>query len=257
MAHLDNETFYNYYLNLDLKPPRHVRQPGAWVRDIDADAVRESLPTSLAKQPLDFFSGDSRSLAVARSCLELYLADNLDLSHEEMMKHSRHTRPGTQALSWLLQDFDQADLSDNVGFLRCLIHCIIAEGAERQVWQWLTTSENPSVLARQPRHDRDAWRGVVLRFLVEAQAYWLRHEGINASLRSHDYARTISLKPEYIELLPARFWIADQLESGGASAKVDVKLFDQFVRRMGMYKKDFVGTAFARINMLRVHPTKP
>lgn len=187
-ANFDKEKFYRFYLR-----PRPVKRstvdaPGAWVTSLDVDAIKATLPLPLRERPLDFFSESSRDLITAQRCLEIYIAESSkECSMQDLKKELAKSRPGTNALSWLLRDYDQADLRNNPGFLKALIHCLVAESNERHIWHWLAIPHTPSVLAPQAVDDRHSWRSAVLRFLVESQAHFAEGGCIDESLRTFEH----------------------------------------------------------------------
>lgn len=182
---------------------------------------------------------------MAQRCLELLLARNYASSNgskEEQRRMFRGTPqgPGIRALSWLIEPehYDQADLSANTRFLNCLAHALVAEGAEEYVWHWLSIPHTPSVLSSHGKVEQSAWRGVVLRVLVEAEAYWA--DDINPSLRSFERSLHISKlnTPLFISKTQTGVWLDKQLIHKGANSTADPQLFNRYVEMLKTWKHD-------------------
>ncbi|SMQ53837.1 unnamed protein product [Zymoseptoria tritici ST99CH_3D7] len=153
-----DDKFYKYYLYDMPNKPSKIDPTGAWLEWAEFDAGKSSLPVPLRERPLEFFdplaapTSGLLDLYTAQLCLERYIAKTaVGRSKEDMREQfaSPNDLPGTKALSWLRQDYDRADLSDNVGFLRALVYCLSAEGGEEQVWRWLELEHNPAILSHQ------------------------------------------------------------------------------------------------------------
>lgn len=93
---------------------------------------------------------------------------------------------------------------------------------------------------------------------MESQAFWNEAEGINPSLRAFERSWHVrnSRGALFIHKSSAGAWIQKQLTQGRASSTADVSLFDQFVGRLAILKKDNVHTSYRTAQLLRVHPKK-
>ncbi|SMQ54864.1 unnamed protein product [Zymoseptoria tritici ST99CH_3D7] len=266
LGNVDKKKFYNFYLHRTKTRPSKFDDPGDWLGRIDVDV--ELLPPQFRDRPLDLFADNSRDLPAAQRCLEHYIkstSSNRSKDEQRAAYSGDQNRPGTKALAWLLRDYDSADLSLNLGFLKALVHCMVAERGEHHIWTWLKAPHIPTVLESQPGHERIAWRGAVLRFLVESQAYWYEGaDGINAALRTFEDSCTLSVPYESgWQADPLRVmhqlsgvWISRQLLQKGANSLADVRLYDQFISRLGLWNTT-VQRAFARAELLRTHPSRP
>jgi hypothetical protein len=193
LSETEKKKFYDYYLQRRISEPK-LDDPGDWLMSLNLNSIQAALPSGLREQPLQFFAGSSEDLTIAQHCLESYIATTrTDRSKDEQRKAyiSAPSKPGSTALAWLLENYETADLSLHFGFLRSLVHCLIAERGENRIWTWLKIPHTPAVLLTQPLKEKVAWRGAVLRFLVESQAYWSGN--INDSLESFEHAWSITM----------------------------------------------------------------
>lgn len=265
------EEFYNHFLFVwSRRKPPDVEDPGQWYQLLDVNAAEALLPISLHHRPLDFFSSGSRDLLSARRCLELHMARGVDLARRGIHTGypADHSRPGHMALVWLLDRYDEADLRNNPGFLRAMVHCLVAEGGEHVIWDWLKTAYTPEVLmSLRILEERSLWRGRVLQNLVESQAYWTEGaEGINSCLRSFEHVWSFAVRdlpsggrihnPLLVPKSPAGLWITNQLLFNSASSIADPERYDRFIALLPRWLEGREATEFARAELTREHPTK-
>ncbi|KJY02386.1 hypothetical protein TI39_contig55g00005 [Zymoseptoria brevis] len=187
--------FYDFFLKHIKTKPAKWDDPGDWLGRIHVDTGL--LSPTLQDRPLDYFASDSRDLPMAQRCLEHFItltARGRSKNEQRRQYCNKQNLPGSRALVWLFRDYDSADLSINFGFLKALVHCMVAEGAESHLWYWLKIPHIPTVLSTQEGRDTIAWRGPMLRFLVESQVYSAEGaDGINAALRSFEYTWSFDL----------------------------------------------------------------
>ncbi|EGP84262.1 uncharacterized protein MYCGRDRAFT_95527 [Zymoseptoria tritici IPO323] len=262
--YFNSEEYYRYYLRPS-KPYHGFEAPGHWLTKIDVNTIREELPVALQERPLDFFSSPSRDMTMARRCLEVW-STNVECSRQGIREKISSARAGSAAEAWLMEDFDSADLSADlgVGFLRPLVHCLVAEEKQCNIWAWLRSPRSPRVLSSQSAYERAVWRTAVLRFLVESEAYW-DPGGINQSLRAFDKVWSLETTsgPSLVRgdmtfgKSMAGLWIFKQLLFNGANRATDVELYDNFVSTMPRWNKLHFGYEFNRVRLLQVHPSKP
>ncbi|SMR56215.1 unnamed protein product [Zymoseptoria tritici ST99CH_3D1] len=259
------KAYYRYYLRNAYVKPSKVESPGDWLLDLKVPAIEKLLPAHLCERPLDFFSDRSIDLRTAQKCLELHVAKGLVASQDKglQLKRFRACRGGVIALNWLLIHYDDADLSDNTGFLKPLIHCLVAEKPTDLIWHWLKVEHIPTALSTQPWKERVAWRSAVLRFLVESQVYWDQDDkGINLALETLSHAWSIRFADESRRgdmVLPKTLtsvWVMKQLLLKGASATADPNLYDDFIFTLRFWIKDPVNREHAVSKMMLRHPSK-
>lgn len=262
----EKEKLYDFYLSKYRHKTPHKDAPGTWLQSLSG--CESALPAILRERPLDIFSGDSRDLKLARRCLESVLA-TLSANRSRNEQRKELNRPdclaGSKALRWLLRIIDEVDLSAGLGFLRALVHCLVAEGpaVERDIWQWLENAHIPAILSSKPAYEKHSWRGAVLLFLAESQAFWANDGCLDQSIKSFEHAcgATFDVQntesPLYLSKSVAGIWIYDQLYFNGASKHTNVDVYNSFVRRLRLWTKDVVDRDFKRAELLRVHPLAP
>ncbi|EGP84029.1 uncharacterized protein MYCGRDRAFT_96349 [Zymoseptoria tritici IPO323] len=267
-GNMNKTKFYDFFLKHIKTKPAKWDDPGDWLGRIHVDT--ELLPPALQDRPLDYFASDSPELPMAQRCLEHFItltARGRSKDEQRRQYCNEQNLPGSRALIWLFRDYNSADLSINFGFLKALVHCMVAEGAESHIWSWLKIPHIPTVLMPQEGRDRIAWRGPMLRFLVESQAYWAEGaDGINAALRSFEYTWSFDvpfLKAWQEEQSPlaitkelAGVWILKQLMFKGANTTADVQLYDRFIWRISSWTQVFSGR-LNRADLHRKHPSRP
>ncbi|SMR58277.1 unnamed protein product [Zymoseptoria tritici ST99CH_1E4] len=264
----DKEEYYRHYLRSRPRRSTAIKSPGAWLQKIDRDACQK-LPAPFRERPLDFFSTKSRDFEMAQRCLEAHLVKSLDRDKEELRMEYLEQRPGHAALSWLLDDYDGSDLSLTVcyPFLNCMVHCLVAEGGSQLILEWLRIAYTPAVMFPHSLDERVLWRGAVLRFLVEAEAFWATADGgINLSLATFEYIcrHFEPLRDEHqrhdplvIHKAAAGIWIQKQLVLRGASSTANPKLYDGFIDVLRCWNKHRESHDFVRAELLREHPSRP
>jgi hypothetical protein len=267
LSESEKEKFYDFYLQLHIRGPK-LDDPGDWLMSLKLGSIHAELPLSLREQPLQFFAGLSTDLDIAQRCLESFIAaTRIGRSKDEQRKayNSAPFKPGSTALAWLLENYETADLSVHLGFLKSLIHCLVAEGGEKQIWTWLEIPHTPTVLSTQPLMEKVAWRGAVLRFLVESQAYWSGN--INDSLESFEHAWSITMpyqigheaerEPLSMSKALGGTWITMHLLYKSDLYMPSAELFDQFVERLPFWVLSPAQCELNHVDLRRVHPSMP
>ncbi|SMR61252.1 unnamed protein product [Zymoseptoria tritici ST99CH_3D1] len=262
----EQEEFYQYYFNFKPKRSKYG-DPESQLLSVDLNSVQKFLPAHLRDRPLEYFAGDSHDLHMAALCLESYISKTAaSLSQDERREVYSKSRPGSIALGWLLRNYDHADMSANQAFLRALVHLLVAEANGNQVWSLMSNSRLPKVLLSQSRYDRHAWRGALLRFLVESQTYWSAGTGgINVALRSSEHVWSVSpyIKdraayidgPFVIGKTATAYWILTQLQYKGANSHADARLYDQFIARTPHWQPSSVQADYYQSTLLSKHPS--
>lgn len=162
----EEEDFYQYYLNID-RPEKDISRI-LWPKQ----PVALSPDLALLQDP------QSNADSVA------YVLDSFVRSHQRHAKQPiakaldqyREAKPGSLALRWLLRSgkLDELGRWEHSKLLKPIVHCLVAEGNIDILIEWILAKDAPtqslgSIL--DPRGP-DTWRGQLLSYTMQAQAYW-------------------------------------------------------------------------------------
>ncbi|KAK4889060.1 hypothetical protein LTR27_012098 [Elasticomyces elasticus] len=137
-----------------------------------------------------------------------------------------------------------------------MIYCLVAEKQEEFVWHWVTSNKTPAFAKGETTSTiRVRWKGVLIRQMVEAQAFW--SEGPDILRESFNtYFRAFS-PPEHgrgwIPRVQAGIWLQKQLCST-AGPHVPVDVHDRFAARLP-WQVDPEVRSYSRGRLALFHPT--
>jgi hypothetical protein len=101
------------------------------------------------------------------------------LSLPEAKRHFERATPGQRALLWLLNSGAVSDIAylAHPTFLRAVTHCLVAEGGLGYITHWMMVKDNPlAPVGVNIGRDNSFWRGRLLLYTMQAQAYWTEKE---------------------------------------------------------------------------------
>ncbi|KAK4889059.1 hypothetical protein LTR27_012097 [Elasticomyces elasticus] len=236
---------------------------------LDPTRTRVALQPHLRSEPLAVFDRSNETLTLdrVRASLEAYVASlhTSGLSKKAARAKYNVDKPGTKALYWLLQSGlnDSLEFLSNAAFVKVMLYCIVAEQKEDFIWQWLDSDTVPSFVQDKPWRDTIRWKGILLRTMIESQAYWSDERDV---LR-------VPLKSYFRALFRPRDKVADWSRTGvvptpqsgislsqqlrtQAGRFVPVETFDLFVKNL-LWMVDADNAQFEQSKMLLHHPASP
>ncbi|KAK3667137.1 hypothetical protein LTR22_002002 [Elasticomyces elasticus] len=211
----NTEDFYQHYLNFKVRPLKF--RPCSTILGLDPVACRLALPEYLRANPQAAFHGQTTSLQDATQSLEALITEEY--------------RSGGEA------GLRECVIEKNLGLPRCtegvdkyLWHYILRDGGMVQTEiEGLRISDNP---------DQKRSRGDLLRWMVEAQAFWSpRRTPLEASLKT--FAHAVNLASESIVFIPTKQagnWIESSLCSEIAGT-VSAAWYHRFTSQVRFYKR--------------------
>ncbi|KAK5677530.1 hypothetical protein LTS10_010102 [Elasticomyces elasticus] len=262
----DQERFYQHYL--DFKVHGIKFRPCGTILSLDREACRLALPEHLRENPLAAFDSDTTTLKVATQSLEALITEEYHGGGEAGLRELViDKKVGTAALLWYLKSglHEQSDVdNEQPRFFRALTLCTSAEGIDKYLWDWMMLRDDESrrVLITNKREasfdhpDRSRARGDLLRWMVEAQAYWApRRAPLETSLWTFKQAIDIaSRKIVYIPGGQAGNWMEGALTSEIAGT-VPAVWYDRFEHQARIYKKGSRAAEFVVAIVSLFHPT--
>ncbi|KAK5704393.1 hypothetical protein LTR97_003411 [Elasticomyces elasticus] len=235
---------------------------------IDRSQCCDALPPRLRHKPLAIFddSKDPANLDLVWLCLEAYIALSFEKKKSKQAARTYYDidKPGSKALQWLLETGldDSLDFLANARFVMAMTHCLVAEKQEEFIWKWVTSTKTPAFAKGETRSTiRVRWKALLVRQLVEAQAFWCK--GPNILLDSFDtYFRALAppdpelgYKRGWIPLVQVGVWLGRQLCST-AARHVPIDVHDKFAAYMP-WQIDPDVVAYERGCLALFHPTGP
>lgn len=181
-----------------------------------------TLDTDLQLDPMAVLEKPTNDLELVRRCLEhfIVLTGREYVTKQEERDRYRQVKPGSRTLLWLIggDGYHKFDLGINPEFLRVVVHCLAAEHGEEFLWTWLSINEVPAFATSWRVSEQIAWRGSVLRYLLESTTYWAPdiRQGLETALGLYEHAISLcrtreGQSPPYIPLYPAGIWLHKQL----------------------------------------------
>ena len=130
-------------------------------------------------------------------------------------------------------------------FFRALTFCIFPEGAEQHLWDWIMLAEaNRASLKAQ----RARYRGDVLRFLLEAQAFWAPPQTLlDLPVQSLERAMRIRLRETgiYVPFSLALRWL-NVAQGTDAALRVSEPVFQKYQQLLKIMFGDSPESQFQR-----------
>ncbi|KAK5738305.1 hypothetical protein LTR17_006024 [Elasticomyces elasticus] len=250
----DRERFYHYYLTLKSRPIRF--RPCSVILSLDHETCRRALPLQLQENPLAAFDSQTTTLNEATQSLEALITRAYhDGGAPKLRQVVCRNKAGTIALIWYLKSglYDRSDPNnEQPRFFRALTLCMSAEDADIYLWKWILTKDPGS---DHDNPDRYRARGDLLRWMLEAQAYWAPPSApLEKSLDTFTHALNTTSKRElYFPTKLAGNWIEGALTSD-VSGTVSAARYDRFAQQVRFYKKDARTAGLSNAIVSLYHP---
>ncbi|KAK4892554.1 hypothetical protein LTR27_009018 [Elasticomyces elasticus] len=241
----NTEEFYQHYLNFKVRPLKF--RPCSTILGLDPVACRLALPEHLRANPQAAFDGQTTSLQDATQRLEALITEKYRSGGEAgLREYVIEKKLGTAALLWYIKSgmHERSDVNnEQPRFFRALTLCTSAEGVDKYLWDYilrdggkvqtgiegLRISDNP---------DQKRSRGDLLRWMVEAQAFWApRRIPLETSLKT--FAHAVNVASDSIVFIPTKQagnWIQSSLCSEVAGT-VSAAWYHRFASQVRFYKR--------------------
>jgi hypothetical protein len=183
----------------------------------------------------------------------------LDQPVAATLSRYRQAKPGSLALHWLLHSDNTCELNqwEHSRLLKLISHCLVAEGNLDILTAWVLAKDAPtqslSTVSLQP----DFWRGQILSYTMQAQAYWTQHPLLlEESMQTYLVTTRRAIRHVYVShSLPAT-WLL-QILSLTAATCVEGSSYDYFRSLMPFWQKNQQDLDFKQAEMSFMHPTQP
>ena len=223
------EDFYEYYLNFkrrhrDLGRILWPKQPVAPTPDL----------TLLGEQ-----QSNADSVAYILDCFVRSHQRHADQPIAKTLEEYREAKPGSIALQWLLRSETTHELGhwEHSRLLKLIVHCLVAEGNLSILTEWILTKDAPAQSSSKWTSTPNLWRGQLLSYTVQAQAYWTQETLLlEASLSTYLSMTRRATGHVYIpHSLPAS-WLFNLLAMNTRPI-VETSSFNYFRRLMPFWSK--------------------
>jgi len=157
--------------------------------ELEVSTLKRSLADQdLRCDPLSIFQRQSADVDLARGCLQTFilLAHQRHLSKQEERLLLTESKIGMRALQWLMEvpRHLRADLVNDPGFAQALCYCLAAADESQFIMKCLTISTAEFSGGEMLVGTHPPWKSIILRKLLETQAYWTRGETFDESALS-------------------------------------------------------------------------
>ena len=209
---------------------------------------------------LDDQQSNADSVTHALECFTLSNQRHWNQPVTKTLDIYRQAKPGSLALRWLLHSEAICGLNrrEHAKLLKLIVHCLVAEGNLDTVTEWILAKDAPTQSSLRIRNP-DFWRGKVLSYTVQAQAYWtqeilLLEESVQTYLSTTQRAATDQV---YIPHSLSAGWLFDILAMK-TSPSVNGTSFDKFRGNMAFWMTtDPHQLEFAQARLSMEHPLHP
>ncbi|KAK5123858.1 hypothetical protein LTR85_002054 [Meristemomyces frigidus] len=137
------------------------------------------------------------NVATANACLVAYRDELDNLPEAQAAAKARHDKPGKKVLLWLWSGSlrDVEDYTNAPGLMYLLTYCLVIEGDEDLIWQWLNTTDglfDDPALHPLGVNMSSRWRSFLMRSLVLAKMDLVLDDNADPALEV--YSKTDKLK---------------------------------------------------------------
>ncbi|KAK5677531.1 hypothetical protein LTS10_010103 [Elasticomyces elasticus] len=250
------EGFYRHFLSKEVRTSKFA--PCDRLLSLDLDAVRRGLSPQLRANPLAAFKDLGTPLRDATHCLEAFVVScGKDLS--KLKDVLRAHKVGTSTLQWYLNSglhLREDVHSEQPRFFRALTFCTSAEEMNEELWTMILSNEEAF------SRDRGRRRGDLLRWMLEAQAFWQpRHAPLEVPLQTFDRAIDVTSIPDggiHIAVTLAGHWLEAALSSQAAALVSPIR-WDRFYHQVRFYKGNSRDASLAQtiLGLSRPQPDLP
>ncbi|KAK4892555.1 hypothetical protein LTR27_009019 [Elasticomyces elasticus] len=252
----ERETFYRHFLSKDVRTPKFA--PCDRLLSLDLDAVRRNLPQQLRANPLAAFKDLKTPLRDATHCLEAFVV-SCGKDRSKIKDVLRAHKVGTPTLLWYMNSglhLREDVHSEQPRFFRALTFCTSAEEMSEELWTMILSNEEAF------SRDRGRRRGDLLRWMLEAQAFWQPcHAPLEVPLQTFDRAidvTSISDGGVHIAVTLAGHWLEAALSSQAAALVSPIR-WDRFYHQVRFYKGKTQDASLAQtiLGLSRPQPDLP
>jgi hypothetical protein len=149
------------------------------LRQLDVNVLWGEIPERYRKLPLDVFEEPAHDFDLARRRLELYLVQTTKHGPAEQVRQRiKQHRPGLLALKWLISNRGEKikEFMVDASFCSAMVFSLVADGQVPVLEEMMRLPKDAELIYHSGVQSQDIvqrrWRELILRHLVEAQAYW-------------------------------------------------------------------------------------
>ena len=261
-----NKEDYRRWLEKPVKPQKP--RPCKGILMNSAADLEALISTPLHEDPLLAFADCpgcvDTTIVTASACLRLYVARTKQqaVSRKDFRNRLMDSQAGSKGLSWFLRMGHHESLeSIDLGLLSAMTFCIVG-GHSTHIWWELVESNfthEPSS-NRTPDLDltaltRHRWRRLLLRNLVEAQAYWSEGTNMfNEPLES--FLRVALTNRSRHPMSGAYAWLVGNMTFSDKRG-IDVGSYDEFCATTIGYGLQSTSRLFDKGCLELTHPKRP
>jgi len=249
----EKEDFYQYYFNYKL----HNQDLGRKLWPKQPVAPNPDL-TLLGDQ-----QSNANSVAYVLDCFARSHQRHADQPITKTLAQYREAKPGSLALQWLLSSGKTSELShwEHSRLLKLIVHCLIAEGNLGILTEWMLAKDAPTQsTSKFMKYTQDAeiWRGLLLSYTVQAQAYWTQGSLLlEESVQSYLSMSIRAQGQVYIPHSLAANWLYHLL-SLKIRPSVAATTHEQFWDMMTVWRTNNLhALEFAQARLSMTHPLRP
>ena len=207
------------------------------------DLLETKVPAHLQEDPLSPFRTESDRIDVATTnlCLRLYVVRSVEQAggREGLRSRLKETQAGTRALSWFIgSGYHMHAESAVMGLIAATAFCMVGQGSTSLWWELLMLKHVPKYSGKTsaPSHTVDwlmshEWRNMLLRSLIEAEAYWSTGNTFNGPLESFFTAKR---NREWPCTSGSHKWLVGNMTFADKTG-IDLEKYDEFTANVSIH----------------------
>lgn len=141
----DDEIYYYYIITRPFFLPADKTLKSSFEVSLAKNLAASSLPEDLRAEPLAASKRADITIDLAGKCLAAFSHTARTSSRDSARQKIVQEKAGSKALAWLWKTKNEGSLDflKDVRFMNTLADCLVAEGREEYLWQWMRLEHTP------------------------------------------------------------------------------------------------------------------